>query len=393
MSTFAVKVIRIDGIEPIAGADNIECAVIGDYRSVVLKGQFAVGQLAAYIPEGAVLPRNVLRALNMWDNEKQIGRLAGSAGDRVKAIKLRGQLSQGLLYPVDSGKDVGHPFINVLDDLDNIGSMVLVQEGDDLASELGIVKYEPPVPVHLSGDVYAAGTALTVGYDIENFKAYPDVLVEGEEVVMTSKLHGTFCGVGILPPADQDDRHYQRKFVVFSKGLGAQGLCFKDSERSLNTVYFRALLQDQVFERLERAVDLYADVNTLDTPLFVLGEVFGKGVQDLEYGMNGIAFRAFDVCFGYRGNQRYFGRDMFHSFTDSLGIERVPEVYVGPFNKQVMAEHTGGKENVSGKGLHVNEGVVIKPVEERYDSNLGRVILKSVSEQYLLRKGKATEFN
>lgn len=386
MSTFAVKVIRINGIEPIAGADNIECAVVGDYRSVVLKHQFAVGQLAAYIPEGSVLPENVLRALNMWDEEKQVGKLAGSKGNRVKAIKLRGQLSQGLLYPVDSGKDIGHPFINVLDDLDNIGTMVLVQEGDDLASELGIVKYEPPIPTSMAGEVYNAGTELTVSYDIENFKAFPDVLREGEFVYMTEKCHGTFCGVGILPAKDQSDKHFKQKFVIFSKGLGAKGLCFKESEANANNVYVRALTKSNVFGALEKGI--LAD--TMDKPVFILGEVYGKGVQDLSYGEE-LGFRAFDIVVGYRGDQKYLSPEMFMFVSKFLQIDTVPLIYSGPFSKQAMEEATTGKETISGQDLHIREGVVIRPKTERYHSALGRVILKSVSADYLLRKG-GTEY-
>lgn len=385
MSTFAVRVIRIDGIEPIEGADNIECAVVGDYRSVVLKRQFAVGQLAAYIPEGSVLPKNVLRALNMWNEEKQIGKLAGSKGDRVKAVKLRGQLSQGLLYPVDSGKDIGHPFINVLDDLDNIGSMVLVQEGDDLASELGIVKYEPPIPTNMAGEVYNAGTEVTVKYDIENFKAFPDVLRTGENVYMTEKCHGTFCGVGILPEKDWDDKHFMRKFVIFSKGLGADGLCFKDSEANVNNVYIRALTKFKVFEALET----YIKTDTMEKPVFVLGEVYGN-VQDLSYGEE-LGFRAFDIAIGYRGDQHYLSPKMFMSVAKILRIDTVPLIYKGPFSKEAMEEATNGKETVSGKGIHMREGVVIRPEAERYEPTLGRVILKSVSAAYLLRK-RGTEY-
>jgi hypothetical protein len=57
-----------------------------------------------------------------------------------------------------------------------------------------------------------------------------------------------------------------------------------------------------------------------------------------------------------------------------------------------MYEYTEGDETVSGKAVHIREGIVVNPVEERYDLNIGRVILKSVSATYLLRKGKTTEY-
>jgi len=95
MSTFAVKATRIRSIEPIEGADMIELAVVGDYRSVVRKGDYKSGQLAVYIPEGAVLPEWLIERMGLT------GKLAGKQKNRVKAVRLRGCLSQGLLYPVD----------------------------------------------------------------------------------------------------------------------------------------------------------------------------------------------------------------------------------------------------------------------------------------------------
>ena len=58
MSTFTVPVVRISAIEPIVDADAIELAVIGDYRSVIRKGQYQRDDLVAYIPEQAILPHD-----------------------------------------------------------------------------------------------------------------------------------------------------------------------------------------------------------------------------------------------------------------------------------------------------------------------------------------------
>ena len=69
----------------------------------------------------------------------------------------------------------------------------------------------------------------------------------------------------------------------------------------------------------------------------------------------------------------------------------VPELYVGPFSKEVMMEHTDGM-TVVGSSVHIREGIVITPTTERTDTELGRVVLKSVSEKYLLRKN-GTEYN
>ena len=92
MSEFEVKTYPVI-IERHPDADLLELARIGDYYSIVLKGQFQTGDTCAYIPEASVIPDNLIAKMGLE------GKLAGRAHNRVKAIKLRGVLSQGLVYP------------------------------------------------------------------------------------------------------------------------------------------------------------------------------------------------------------------------------------------------------------------------------------------------------
>ena len=96
MSSFAVQVLQLT-ILPHENADVLELAKIGDYLSVVKKGEFKTGQLGVYIPEAALVPDDILESMGL------VGKLAGSSHNRVKAARLRGILSQGLVYPVRSG--------------------------------------------------------------------------------------------------------------------------------------------------------------------------------------------------------------------------------------------------------------------------------------------------
>jgi hypothetical protein len=76
----------------------------------------------------------------------------------------------------------------------------------------------------------------------------------------------------------------------------------------------------------------------------------------------------------------------------AIGLETVPVLWHGPYSKQLVKELTDGKDNVT--GAHMREGVVIRGLlDDKYLPDLGRIILKSVSEAYLLRKGDATEYN
>lgn len=389
MSTFAVKVVKIHSLEPIPGADVIELAVVGDYRSVVKKGDFTVGDLAVYVPEAAIVPNWILKEVGLE------GRLAGSDKNRVKAIKLRGCLSQGILLKVGDDS-TGHPGLGILM-FDEYGhsigvSYLSVNEGDDVAEPLGIVKWEPPIPAYMAGDIYNAGQRFTVPYDIENFKWFPDTIADGEEVVFTEKLHGTFCGVGILPVSDRDESHYKGEFVVFSKGYGAKGQAFKESDTNEGNVYFRGLKSAGVFDALRSLRDEMDDEHGFPHPLFILGEVFGGNIQDAGWYSKDVKFRLFDVVAGYRGDQHFFGFEGKQRVANALGIDMVPILYRGPFSKALMMQYTSGKETVSGQELNIREGIVVTPVVERRTEELGRVILKSVSEDYLLRNG-GSEFN
>ena len=98
MAVFEVKIYPIK-LEVHPNADALELTAIGDYRAIVQKGLYEDGDLIAYIPEGAIVPEWLLQELGLWDDVKQKGKLAGSAGNRVKCVKLRGIVSQGLIVP------------------------------------------------------------------------------------------------------------------------------------------------------------------------------------------------------------------------------------------------------------------------------------------------------
>ena len=396
MSTFDCKVVPIT-ILPHPNAEKLELAQVADYRCVVGKDLYKTGDLVAYIPEAAVIPEDQLQFFGYWNEEQNKGLLAGSKGDRVKAVKLRGEVSQGLVFPVNKiAMYLGQPDREFV-------------VGDDVAPLLGITKYEPPIPVGMAGEVYNAGQAVTVDYDIENLKKYPDVLQEGEEVIFTEKLHGTSFQIGLLPIMDKyhHDDHFRVKtedgegyFFIGSKGLGAQGLCFKDVEANTNNVYVRAARQFKLFEKLLKLCNEMLELNGLtdfEEPLILQGEVFGA-VQDLTYGakQGEIFFRAFDICVGERSYRRYFDEEMFAKAVDIMELDRCPVLYKGPYSKEKILElthHTKSKVCPD----QISEGGVVKPTKERKDPSIptmgGRVILKSINEDYLLRKGNATEFN
>lgn len=384
MSTFAITIKRIRAIEPHPNADAIEFAVIDGYRSIIRKGEFRQGDLVAYLPEASLLPQWLLKKLNFWDAEKECGTLTGKEGNRVKAIKLRGALSQGLCYPVIQDSTGSGQLITGAEP----GCFADVQEGMDVTDILGVTKYEPPIPVAMAGEVFNAGQELTLKFDVENWKSYPETLQDGEEVVFTEKLHGTCTVVAILPYANAHPEAFgeKRNILVFSKGLGSAGLVFKDNERNQENLYVRTTRALRVrIDELQRE-----DATGVAEPLFLLGETYGPNVQDLSYGKE-VGFRVFAAVRGYRGQQRYQNWGLIEEdLKRQFGFETVPVLYRGPFSVAEMQVHTDGVTVM--QGGHIREGLVIVPLVERWDPVLGRVCLKSVSAAYLTRK-QGTEYS
>ena len=381
MSEFKVQVHRIK-IEEHPNADALELAVVGGYRSCVQKGAFRDGQLVVYIPEQAIVPDWLIAELGLE------GKLAGKSQNRVKAIKLRGILSQGLVW--DGVDPERTQFEGLVHSITRNDIELRVKEGDDVTSFLGIEKYEPQIPTNMDGKVHSM-FGKTLRYDIENWKNYPEVLKDGERVVFTEKLHGTWSCFGI----------YLTDRIVTSKGFSTKGLAFTLGEENENNLYVK--MHYAVGKHL---VDVIAQLTHSDI-VYVLGEIFGRGVQDLHYGQTEPQYRVFDIAIGnYNGgvtDVQFIEPHNMQTLLDNvdkfwvektgepLGVQTVPFLYDGPFSVEVMEEYTDGKDTISNS--NVREGIVMRPVTERWDNELGRVILKSVSGDYLTRKGDATEYN
>ncbi len=336
-------------------ADALELAQVGLYRAVVAKGAYRTGEAAVYVPEQSVLPPALIEELGLT------GRLAGGESNRVKAVRLRGELSQGIVCRPKALADV---------DLARAAA-----EGTDFAERLGITKWGPPIPPTMAGEVEPAPDLLP-WVDIENIQRYPDVFTPGEPVVLTEKLHGSAC---LLTYVADEGRVY-----VSSKGFGARSLALREDPRNL---YWRAVRGHGVAEVAARLCERLGARR-----VGIFGEVYGAGVQDLSYGADGrrdtLGYAAFDVSAEVDGAVRWL--DAAEVLDGELPV--VPRLYAGPYDIERVLEFASGRETVSGRGLHLREGVVIRPAVERHSAVTGgRAIAKAVSPAYLTRKG-GTEY-
>ena len=130
----------IDDILPIENADAIECAVIGGWKVVVKKGSFKAGDAAVYMEIDSFLPEGNPAWQFLVD--KQAREFNGVRGHRLRTIRLRGQISQGLILPINELAEV---YTAVGDHLDEEDFEL------DFSSMLGVTKYEAPLPAQLQG--------------------------------------------------------------------------------------------------------------------------------------------------------------------------------------------------------------------------------------------------
>lgn len=199
-------------------------------------------------------------------------------------------------------------------------------------------------------------------------------------------VHNTWCCLAFYPGLDDPELLNGNMFAT-SKGLSEQGLVFKNNEANAGNLYHKTLL------KYKDAVLSVADA-VPGLPVYLLGEVFGP-VQDLTYGLTNPEFRVFDIYVGKPGEGRFYNYDELVTESETLEFELVPLAYVGPYSKEDELKVRDGKTLFDAID-QIREGVVIKPVRERAHPTLGRVQLKSVSPDYLLRRGKkgkeVTEF-
>jgi len=171
MATLKVEVVKIDEIKEHPNADALEIAIVKGWQCAVKKEEFKVGDLCVYFPLDSVLPKEL---------SDHIGITKYLAHGRVKAAKLRGEPSYGLLWPVNKAEDYIYP---------HPSDQRSFSDGMDLTEALGVTKWEPPVKLNVQ-DAETPHTLFDKYTEIENMRNYPDVIQPGEKVYITEKIHG-----------------------------------------------------------------------------------------------------------------------------------------------------------------------------------------------------------
>lgn len=360
MSSFAVEIVEIDDVKPHPNADRLDLISVKGWSCVAQKGRFVPGDLAVYIPIDSILPESLETKIFGADSKVRLN------NHRVRTIKLRGAISQGMvLTPQDVGLDP-HAV------------------GSDVTKTLGITKYEPPVSLSPQSNAPQAGKKQTNPNfrkytGIENAKNYPNVFEVGEQVVVTEKIHGTNFRAGWVKfHADT----WWKKIKAFLGVAPKWDFVYGSHNVQLqNTVLYKGAYNEACNVYAE-AVKKYRLKDLLAPGEVIYGEIYGDGIQKgYTYGCEkGVRkFVAFDIM---RDDKWLDHRDFLVTCAQ-MNLPVVPILYAGPYSALLTKKLVDG-DSVLAPTQKVREGVVVRPLSEE-TTYMGRKILKFISDEYLLR--------
>lgn len=363
MSSLIVDVAKIIAIEKHPNADRLRIATVKGWNCIIGLDDFQVGDLIVFIPPDSVLPDSLCDKYNLEFVKK---------GGRVKTVKLRGYISQGLCLPLPEGKKY--------------------KEGHSMAKEMGITKYEPPTRSNQHG--FNAGQMPTKKKlnplfdkytNIENIKNYNAIFKEGDKVVITEKIHGTNFRAGHLTICPRTiwgwiKKHIFKKDYEFVYGShNVQKKPFSSN---------KGWYGEDVYGQMAKKYNL-AEIIPKD--YIVYGEIYGPKIQELTYGMIKIDLVIFDVKY----KNKYLDFPEFLTFCEERQLPMVPIHYIGDYSEEVLKQYTNcdsALTRIKHKVSQMAEGCVVTSYMEEFNPRMGRKILKSINTEYLLTK-KRTEYH
>ncbi len=296
---------RILDIREIPGADNIVCATVKGWELVTQRSNnFQIGDLVVYFCIDSLLP---VRPEFEFLRDKcyvSAARSVNGEGFRLKTIKLRGQVSQGLILPLreilkEGGLLDGHRFINSdtftlqIDDEP-------IDEGLDLTDVLGVKKYEKPIAAHLAGVARGNFPSFIPKTDQERVQNIFNKIkrdYSNHPFEATIKLDGSSMTV------------YNKKGPVDRFGVCSRNLDLEESEGNS-------------FWKVARKLDLERKLQECGFSFAIQGELYGVGIQGNKENINDQRFAVFDIFnidFG-----RYYNAYERQIMCERLELEHAP---------------------------------------------------------------------
>ena len=333
---------KITDITPIEGADKIELVTVGGWKVVAAKDvNHKIGDLVVYCEIDSFLPiKEEFEFLRKSSYKKMSD---GTEGFRLKTIKLRGQVSQGLILPI---KELS---------IFQFASSSNLSEGDDVTNILGITKYEPPIPAELAGKVKGGFPHFIPKTDEERVQ---NLSKEYDEWKLQSK-HKFY----VTEKLDGSSATYYIKDGVF-------GVCSRNLEL-LET-------EGNTFWKVARELDLENKMKSLNMNISLQGELIGEGIQGNPYKIKGQTvrfFTGFDI-----DNFKRISFPQLVVMLMELNLQYVPVLndefgFVLPDTIEGMLEYAENKSQLNEDTER--EGVVVRSMD-------GTISFKAISNKFLL---------
>jgi len=374
MAELKTEVVRITEVLEHPNADRMELAMVGGYQVCVQLDAFMPGDLAVYIPVDSILTPSLEAHIFGPDSKVKLNK------HRVRAIKLRGAVSQGMLIPLELAAEYAQA-------AHGSSRKIFFDEGSDVTQLLDITKYQPPIksqPNQMKAKAKRHSHPNFSKYtDIGHLKKYWDTFEEGETVWGTEKLHGTNFRCGWVP-------FVPRTWVQKLKNIFGLNRKWEFVYGSHNV---------QLMDGGEKAKDAFAGnvykriVDEHELPYKIpfgqlwYGEIVGFGIQkgyDYSYrdGMVDVFFM--DVKDSVTQEYMNFRTASVH--IETKGEKMVPYA-LWVFKKDDILKLLNNPDATSevDKMTKPIEGFVIRSEKEEKFYG-GRKILKLLSDEYLLRK-------
>lgn len=321
---------KIESVKEHFNADALDIARVLGWNIVCKRDEFKEGDLCVYIAIDSVVPEN--EPFMFLENKKF----------RVKTIKLRGFVSQGLVLPIKLFKE--------LSNRDN-------QVGDDVADILGVTKYEKPVPIQIAGDVKGNfPTHIVAKTDEERIQNIPWMIdaLQGQDVYFALKHDGTS--------------------MTYSNVNGEEHVCSRNLSLKES--------ETNVYWRMYRKYNL----QDLEENIIIQGEVVGSGIQKNHEQLKDIHLKVFNVFEMVDGQMEQMGVDDMLTFCANNGLETVDIISKCKFDFKDLdsiIEYANGLKYKGGKNA---EGFVVRKLQPEFDFKLQKNLsFKVISNKFLLK--------
>lgn len=356
---------KISEIRPIPNADNIEVAKVLGWEVVVRKGEFKVEDLCIYIEIDSILPKEAWSEfLFKHDEDKEY---------RLRTIKLKGQISQGLVLPLTihngdcyvlTGPDYGEKFYI----------------GQDVTDVLEIKKYEKPTPtINLGGQKIRTRSFpnFVPKTDEIRIQSAPELLnkLNGKPYYITQKLDGTSATF----------YKYQGKFGVCSRNMDLgdpstpKGF-WQFIKREIRKLVGKTKKSIPSFNVYWKIADKYNIKEWLPEGYAIQGEICGPGIQGNKMGLNENELFIFNVYI--IDSRKYIfpphsgdGNKLLSEF-----IKLVPIIEIDSDFQYTLEQLT-----TKSKGTYQNgapqEGIVVRDIDQT-------ISFKVVNNDFLLKYGE-----